>query len=214
MLTDYSTIALLVDRSGSMHSIAPDVVGSVKQFIGDQKKNSGKASLTVVQFDDKYEEVYSFKDLKEVDEDKFVKEYSPRGSTALLDAIARTTLTMEKRIETMDPKDRPKRVVVAIITDGMENSSKEFNITQIRDLIKRKEAAGWDFMFMGATLDAINVASSMGFSASKSASYNTSNFKSCMQSVSENVTRARLNKEVSITEAERVKLKEAQKQPV
>ena len=99
--TDFAALALVVDRSGSMHPIAADVKGSVKQFIGDQKKHEGRAALTVAQFDHKYEVVHNFKDLKEVDEDFFARQYSPRGSTALLDAIGRATLDMQKKLNSL-----------------------------------------------------------------------------------------------------------------
>lgn len=206
MDTNYTAMALVVDRSGSMHSMAADVKGSVKQFIGDQKKNEGKATLTVSQFDHSYEVIHNHKNIQEVDEDQFNKAYTPRGSTALLDAIGRATLDMQQEIDKMTVEDRPQRVIVAVITDGYENASSEFNIDQIKDMIKSKEAQGWDFMFMGASLDTIDIAKSMGFSASKSAFYDATNIKGCMGSINEQVTKARLNKEVNITEEERANM--------
>lgn len=200
---NYAALALIVDRSGSMQSVATDVRGSVQQFIGDQKKEAGKATLTVAQFDHQYEVVYNFKDIQEVDEKKFAQEYTPRGSTALLDAIGRTTLAMQKQLDSLSKEEQPKRVVVAIITDGFENASREFNMEQIKQMIKDKEAAGWDFMFMGATLDTVQVAKSMGFSADKSAYYEAGNFSSCMNSVNEKIKQARLNQEVKFSEQER-----------
>jgi len=202
MTMDYAALALLVDRSGSMHGIANDVVGSVKQFIDDQKK-TGKASLTVAQFDHQYEVIYDFKDINEVDADKFAKAYSPRGSTALLDAIGRTALEMQKKLDSMAEADRPKRVIVAVITDGLENASTEFNISQIKDLIQKKEAAGWDFMFMGATLNTIKIAEGFGFSSNKTAVYSTKTFDTCMKTVGEQINLARLGKEMQFTQTQR-----------
>jgi hypothetical protein len=186
-----------------MCSIANDVRGSVKQFIGDQKKINGKASLTVAQFDHAYEVVHDFKNIKEVDEEKFAKEYSPRGCTALLDAIGRTTLMMTQKLNSMPQEDRPNRVVVAVITDGEENASTEFNIGQIREMIKSKEAAGWDFMFLGATLDTIQVAKDMGFAENKAAIYATSNMDQACGVLSAQMTQARLGKEIDIKQNER-----------
>lgn len=206
MSTDYAALTLVVDRSGSMHSIATDVVGSVKQFIGDQKKKEGKAFLTVAQFDHTYEVIHDHKDIQEVDEEKFAKAYSPRGSTALLDAIGRSTLAMKARIDAMTLENRPKRVVIAVITDGYENSSKEYNLTQIQNMIKQHEALGWDFMFLGASLDTIKIAESMGFSACKSAAFDTSCFKNSMQVISNQVTNARVGKALEISQAEREEL--------
>ena len=206
MNTDYTALALVVDRSGSMHSVASDVKGSVKQFIGDQKKNPGKASLTVSQFDHEYEVIHNFKELSEVDEEAFANGYSPRGSTALLDAIGRATIEMAQKVQSMPEADQPKRVVVAIITDGLENASTDFTLEKIRDMIKEKEELGWDFIFMGATLDTIDIAKNMGFSPKRSAVYDASNVKTCMQSISDMITSARLNKEVEISQEERDRL--------
>ncbi len=206
MNTDYAALALIVDRSGSMHSIASDVRGSVKQFIGDQQKHNGRASLTVAQFDHQYEVVYDFKDIKDVDAEKFANAYSPRGSTALLDAIGRTTIALQKKLDGMPLADRPKRVVVAIITDGYENASTEFKLEQIKEMIKKNEALGWDFMFMGASLDTIEIAKNMGFSADKSAAYNTSNAGSCFDFLSQKATQARQGQKVDITPEERTNL--------
>jgi Mg-chelatase subunit ChlD len=211
MNTNYTALALVVDRSGSMHSIANDVKGSVKQFIEEQKKNSGKASLTLAQFDNWYEIVHDFKEIKDVAEDAFTKAYSPRGSTALLDAIGRTTLLLYKRLENMPPAERPNKVVVAIITDGQENASTEFTIEQIKEMITKHEALGWDFMFMGATLDTINVAKSMGFSADKSAVYNTESFESSMSCISKKMSDARHGKNIEISKTERENLEKSGK---
>lgn len=203
MNTDYTALALVVDRSGSMYNIADDVRGSVKQFIGEQKKINGKATLTVAQFDHSYEVIHDFKDIKEVDEEKFANEYDPRGATALLDAIGRTTLALTQRLDSMPEADKPKRVVVAVITDGEENASTQFTIEQIREMIKGKEASGWDFMFLGATLDTIQVAKNMGFTESKAAVYATSKMDQCMEMLSAQMTKARLGKEVDIKQEER-----------
>lgn len=206
MSSDYTSLALVIDRSGSMYSIASDVVGGVKKLIGDQKKADGKAVLTVAQFDHTYEVIHDFKNIREVDEEKFAKDYSPRGTTALLDAIGRTTLALEKKIMDMAPADRPKKVVVAVITDGLENSSKEFNITQIKEMIKRNEALGWDFMFMGATIDTIEIAKNFGFSPDKSAVYHTSNFEGSMKVMNEKFIQARNGQKMEISNEERKNL--------
>jgi Mg-chelatase subunit ChlD len=203
MNTNYAALALVVDRSGSMQNVVSDVKGSVKQFIGDQQKSNGRASLTVAQFDDRYEVVYDFKEIKDVDAEKFANEYSPRGATALLDAIGRTTLALKQKIASIPQTERPSRVVVAVITDGYENASKEFNLEQIKEMIKQNEALGWDFMFMGSTLDAIDVAKNIGFSGKKAAFFSSSCTDSCMQLINEKVTAARLGKEVKISEKER-----------
>lgn len=211
MNTNYAALALVVDRSGSMGPIATDVRGSVKQFISDQKAKEGDARLTVVQFDHAYEVVHNFTNVKEVNEQKFADEYSPRGSTALLDAIGRTTIELSQRLDGMAEADRPKRVVVAIITDGLENASKEFNLAQVKEMIQSKEAAGWDFMFLGATLDAVQVAKTMGFCEQKAAAYDPSNIKDSFDVINRNCALAREGKAVVIDEAQRNALSRQEK---
>lgn len=206
MSTDCAALALVVDRSGSMHSVVSDVIGGVKNFVGDQKKKEGKAFLTVAQFDHVYEVIHDFKNIQEVDEEKFAKEYCPRGSTALLDAIGRSTLALKQKIDSMPAEEKPKRVVVAVITDGLENASTEYNIEQIKSMIKQHEDLGWNFMFMGTTLDTIDVAKKMGFSVNKSAAYKPNNLKSSMEVISYQVSKVRTGQEVSISPEEREKL--------
>lgn len=201
--SDYTALALVVDRSGSMGSIANEVKGSVKQFVEDQQKKSGRASLTVAQFDHEYEVVHDFVDLTKVDATSFSNQYQPRGMTALLDAIGRTASTLKQKIEAMPEAERPKRVVVAVITDGLENSSKEYTLDKIKALVKQQEGFGWDFMFLGASLDAINVGTSYGFSSGKSACFSTSNFEGSMQVISDKASAARCNQPVAFSEKER-----------
>ncbi len=206
MSTVYTALALVVDRSGSMHNIQSDVKGYVKQLIRDQKKQEGKSSMTIAQFDDGYDVVHDFEDLTKIDEEKFANQYAPRGSTALLDAIGRTTLKLEQKLENMAEPDRPKRIVVAIVTDGVENSSKEFTLPQIKEMVKEKEALGWDFAFWGATLDTIKIAESMGFSSAKTAIYTSDNYENCMSSISAFTSRVRQNKKAEISTEERKEL--------
>lgn len=204
-----AAMALVVDRSGSMYGIASDVRGNVKKFISDQKKESGKAFLTVAQFDHEYKIVHPLRDIQEIDEEEFAKQYAPRGSTALLDAIGRSTLEMKEKIDDMTNENKPKRVVIAVITDGLENASKEYNLAKIKEMIKERESAGWDFLFLGATLDAIKVAEDMGFSSSKAAVYDTTKFESSMHVFHNQFAKARKNEKVEISDEERKNLVKA-----
>ncbi len=206
MRTDYTAIALVVDRSGSMQSVAEDTKGGIKQFIADQKKNNaGKASLTLVQFDHEYQILNSFSDLKEIDENAFANQYQPRGSTALLDAIGRTIIEMNAKIKKMAEAERPNRVVVAIITDGQENSSREFTtVDKVKKLIEENKT--WDFMFLGADLNAISVAQTCGFDVNKACHYNASNVSGAFSSIGQKVSDARNGQEVQFSSAERSEL--------
>lgn len=198
-----AALALVVDRSGSMYNIANDVKGSVRQFISEQKSMEGKASLRVAQFDHTYEVIHDVNDIHEVDEDAFARAYKPRGTTALLDAIGRTILEMKEKIDQAPEAEKPKRVCIAIITDGKENASKEYRHERIQEMVKEHEALGWDFLFMGASLDAIKVATLMGFDESKAASWDTSNMSCCMSSLGAKFSQARQNEDIKFTQEER-----------
>jgi Mg-chelatase subunit ChlD len=198
---NFTVGALVVDRSGSMWNIAEDVKGSVKQFINDQKKLDGKVHLRVDQFDHSYEVIHDLKDIQEINVDEFAKAYTPRGSTALLDAIGRATLSMQKSIEAMTEK--PNRVVVAIITDGEENSSTEFNLEKIKGMVKEKEAEGWDFLFLASDLKTIKIAKDMGFLKEKTAVFEASNVTSSINILNSKFTQARNNEDVNFKNEER-----------
>lgn len=204
--TDWTAIGLVIDRSGSMWSVAEDTKGGVKEFITSQKKQEGKAALTLVQFDHEYQVLKNFAELGSVDENEFLSQYQPRGSTALLDAIGRTIQEMGQKMAEMTPAERPARVIVTIVTDGQENASKEYTASKIKALVEEKRAAGWNFVFLGADLDSIQVAESYGFDRKQSAYYKGSNISSTLETVSEKVKDARNGQEVLFSTEERDKL--------
>jgi len=205
--TDYTAIALVVDRSGSMQNVIEDTKGGVKQFIAAQKQKEGKASFTLVQFDHEYQVLNDFVDLSKVDEEAFAKQYEPRGCTALLDAIGRTVIETSQKIDKMDQSKRPTRVIVAIVTDGQENASREFTIDKVKKLVEEKQASGWNFVFLGADLNAIPVAQSYGFKSTQAAYYCSSNISGAFCSIGKLVTDVRSgSKEASFSAEERAKL--------
>jgi len=204
--TDTAAIALIVDRSGSMSSVAEDTKGGIKQFITSQKQNPGKASFTLVQFDHEYEVLNNFSDLSKVDENAFAKQYEPRGCTALLDAIGRTVIDMSQKIEKMGQSEKPAQVIVAIVTDGQENASREFTVAKVKKLIEEKQALGWNFVFLGADLNAITVAQSYGFDAKQAAHYESSNISGALQSIGKQVSAARSGCKVSFSSDDRRQL--------
>lgn len=154
-----SEIVFVVDRSGSMSSIASDMRGGFDTFIKDQKKVPGNCLVTLTQFDDKYEVVYEGKPLETVP----ALELEPRGSTALLDAIGRTIDATGARLTKMNEADRPSRILFVITTDGHENASKEYNRARINQMIDHQRSKyAWDFVFLGANQDAIRTAEGIG----------------------------------------------------
>jgi hypothetical protein len=166
----YTHISVILDRTGSMEEIRDDTIGGFNAFLGEQKAQKGKATLTLVQFDsqDSYDVVHHFKPIKEVPE-LTRKTYVPRATTPLLDALGRGIYDLGKSLADMAKKDRPQKVVFAILTDGQENASHLFSKEQVLIMIKDKtEKEKWQFVFLSADLDAIAEAQDLGFQDSMS----------------------------------------------
>jgi hypothetical protein len=164
MQSDYTHISVILDRSGSMESIRDDIIGSFNAFVQEQKTEEGSATLTLVQFDTQnpYETVYDFTPIQFISAlDR--ETYVPRASTPLLDALGRGINALERAILNMKEAERPSRVVMVVITDGQENSSREFRKDQIVKMIKEKTVKNdWQFVFLSADLGAIGDALSYG----------------------------------------------------
>lgn len=190
MKTNHTDLTVVLDRSGSMHSVASDTIGGFNQFLRDQKKASGTATLTLNQFDDVFERVVDAKDIQLVP--ALTRDtYIPRGSTALLDAIGRSIHDTGKRLNDTPKADRPGKVVVVIMTDGYENASREFTRAQVNDMIAhQRDTYNWEFVFLGADQDAIAEATSLGISGHNAMSYmkNSAGTTSAFLSVSKNLT--------------------------
>jgi hypothetical protein len=170
---DYTHITVVLDRSGSMHSLKPDTMGGFNQFLDDQQKMDGKGTFTMVQFADTYriqDDMAPLENAKALTEET----YDPSGpSTSLLDAIGRTINHVESKLKGME--EGPDKVLFVIITDGQENSSKEFKRDHIMEMIKRHEDENdWDFVFIGANQDAIQEGGSMGVRATNAYTYDAS----------------------------------------
>lgn len=160
MKKDYTHLSVILDRSGSMESIRDDVIGGFNAFLRQQQVTEGSATLTLVQFDTQnpYEVVHTFKLVQAVP--PLTREtYAPRASTPLLDAIGHGIKDLEQQIVAMKAENRPEHVVVVIITDGMENASREFSAERVRAMIAEKqELAGWKFVYLSADINAVDQA--------------------------------------------------------
>jgi uncharacterized protein YegL len=168
MKSDLTDIILVVDRSGSMQDIRTDAEGGVNAFIENQAKESGEALLTLVQFDTEYEFLHTGVPIKNVTKYNLV----PRGSTALLDAVGRAINETGERIAKLDEAYRPGLVVFVVMTDGLENSSREFSKSKIKEMIRhQQDNYGWQFTFLGADQDAFAEANAMGIDAAGAANF-------------------------------------------
>jgi hypothetical protein len=173
MKQDYTHITVILDRTGSMQSIRDDTIGGFNTFLEQQKAEPGIATLTLVQFDtqDPYEVIHKFKPIQEVP--ALTREtFVPRASTPLLDALGRGINDLEASVGQLKEEDRPARVVMVIVTDGQENSSREFRKDQIEKMVKEKrEKHTWQFVFLSADLAAIEDAKAVGMDAAAMLAY-------------------------------------------
>ena len=175
-MKDMTLINFILDRSGSMSSFGPEVVSMFNNFLEEQKSGPDYAELSLIQFDDKYEENYIKKPIKDCQPLIYGESYFPRGWTALYDAIGRTIKKVVAEIDRLQDEDRPIRVLFVILTDGFENCSTEFrdNKTIMGMIDYQKEEYNWDFIFMGAGIDAIEQGKKFGLGSNKCASFHKS----------------------------------------
>ena len=174
MKENLTEVVFIVDMSGSMQPFTQDTIGGYNNLLNDQKKIEGEANITTVFFDSEYILVHdrvNIKDVKPITE----KEYYPRGTTALLDAVSKTLRDVGKKLADMDEDDRPSSVIVTIITDGYENASKEYTWKQIQDMIKeQREKYNWIFTFLGANIDVEKVSEGLGVDSKLAKKYSAS----------------------------------------
>ena len=165
-----SELVFILDRSGSMGGLESDTIGGFNSMLAKQKKEEGEANVTTVLFDDQVEIVHDRFPIAAVkpltDDDYFV-----RGSTALLDAVGSTVKKIEN-VQKRLPEDlKAEKVIFVITTDGQENSSSEYTVKMVRRMIKEHQKQGWQFIFMGANMDAVTEAQNLGISGKHAVSY-------------------------------------------
>ena len=155
-------IIFILDRSGSMGGLESDVIGGFNSMLKTQQSKEGNAIVTTVLFDDRYELLHDRIPLKGV-QPLTKEEYYVRGSTALLDAVGMTIDKISNAHQHTAADECAEKTLVIINTDGLENASRHYSTDRIREMIARqKEAFGWDFIFLGANMDAVETAKHMG----------------------------------------------------
>jgi uncharacterized protein YegL len=161
MNRNVTEIIFLLDRSGSMAGLESDTIGGFSAFIEKQCQLDGETILTTVLFDNQYEILWNGIDANNVRLTD--KDYYVRGCTALLDAVGRTILDVGYRLSKISERQGTDNVIFVITTDGMENASREFTYKKVKELIKhQQEKYGWEFIFMGANIDAEKEADCIG----------------------------------------------------
>lgn len=173
MNNNLTEIIFLLDRSGSMAGLESDTIGGFNGFIEKQRKLEGKTIVTTVLFDEQYEILWNGIDAKEVRLSE--KDYFVRGCTALLDAVGKTILDVGYRLSNIVEEEKPSKVIFVITTDGYENSSREFTYKKVKELIQhQQEKYQWEFIFLGANIDAEKEADSLGIAIENAYSFEAS----------------------------------------
>lgn len=198
---DHRHISIILDRSGSMERVKEDTEGGLRAFLREQHEVQARTTVSLYQFDDRYEVVYENKPLADVPDFTL----HPRGTTALLDAIGRTITRLGDDLADLDEARRPGEVVVVILTDGLENASSDFSRSRIREMIThQQEKYRWVFVFLGADQDAFAAAGGMGIGPGNALNYTSRNTRESFRSASSMLRRARANGgDYSFTQQER-----------
>ncbi len=170
MNTELTELVFILDRSGSMGGLESDTIGGFNEMIAKQKKQGSKVNVTTLLFDD---EVYIIHDRfpVEIIEPLTEKEYFVRGCTALLDAVGTAIEKMDNIQKHLPEEHRAGKVIFVITTDGLENSSERYTQEQIRRKIEAKKECGWEFLFLGANIDAGKEAEKIGIARNRSVTY-------------------------------------------
>lgn len=216
---DYTHVAFLLDRSGSMQSVAEQTVSGINEFLREQREQTGACTFTLVQFDDEdpQEVVYDMQPIAEA-APLTAATFIPRGSTPLLDAMGMLIESTGARLAAMDEPDRPGAVILVIMTDGMENASRRFSSDQVFEMIRhQREVYQWQVMFLGANQDAIAQAGRLGVDPGASLTYaaNDDGVRHAMASSSHHVAHFRRRAahgavaEVAFTDEDRAEQAEA-----
>jgi len=188
MNVNKTKVVLILDRSGSMYDCVEDTVGGVKSFIDEQKKLPGEVEFSLVSFNTTMNTVYDSIPINQVGDFEFI----PSGGTALLDAVGTVIDSVGEKLANTKEEDRPGAVVIMIVTDGEENSSKEYKLDGIQSKIKhQQDVYKWQFSFLGADQDAFQAGFSMGLNSGDIANYSKGVTQAAFTSMSGKLGRIR-----------------------
>lgn len=173
MKTDLTEIVFILDRSGSMQHLQSDTIGGYNSFLKAQKEAEGEAQVTTILFDDKYEILHNGAAIMDV-APITGKEYFARGMTAMLDAVGKTITDVGIRLNNTPGDEKPAKVIFVITTDGLENASVEFSYDDVKRMIThQQEKYSWEFIFLGANIDAVKAAKEIGIRADRASNYDS-----------------------------------------
>ena len=193
MKKNLTEIVFILDRSGSMAGLEDDTIGGFNAMIEKQRKEAGDALVSTVLFDHETEVIHDRVDIRRI-EPITRKEYYVRGSTALLDAVGGAIHHIGNVHKYAREEDRPEKTLFVITTDGMENASHKYSYARLKAMIERqKEKHGWEFLFLGANIDAAREAARFGIGADRAANYHADSKGTNViyETVSEAITQVR-----------------------
>jgi hypothetical protein len=199
---DYTAVMLVVDRSGSMHKINQAAQDAINEFIDSQRAAEGRRTIRIAQFDDIYESVCVSTDAADV----APFELKPRGMTALLDAMGYALTEFGKELAAMPEDERPGTVVFAVMTDGFENASAEFDWDWIKEHVQRQQNEfGWKVLYLGANQDAFVVGEQLGVPRGQTMTYAATDHgtRSMVNTMTSYVAAAAAGEAVDFTDAQR-----------
>lgn len=173
MMKNLTELVFILDRSGSMSGLEADTIGGFNSMIEKQKNAEGEALISTVLFDNTSEVIHdrvSVQSIKPMTRD----DYTVRGCTALLDAIGGAIHHIENVHKYARNEDVPEHTLFVITTDGMENASRRYDSEKVKKMIERqKEKCGWEFLFLGANIDAVETAKHFGISEDRAVNYHS-----------------------------------------
>lgn len=171
-MKNLTEVVFILDRSGSMEGLEADTIGGFNSMLAKQKKTEGEVLVSTVLFDHETEVLHDRVPLSEV-KNMTSEEYWTRGSTALLDAVGSSIRHIKNVHKYAREEDRPDKTLFVITTDGMENSSHHFDYNEVKKLVEAQKESGWEFIFLGANIDAIGTASHLGIDADRAVNYHS-----------------------------------------
>lgn len=163
-------LVFILDRSGSMGGLESDTIGGFNGMLQKQKKEESDANVTTVLFDDQIDIIHDRFPL-DVVKPLTAADYYVRGCTALLDAVGSTVKKMENIQNRLPEEMKAEKVIFIITTDGQENSSQEYSVNMLKKMIEKNQEKGWQFLFLGANMDAVEEAEKIGIRRTHAASY-------------------------------------------
>lgn len=206
MRKNLTELVFILDRSGSMAGLELDTIGGFNSMIAKQKREAGEAVISTVLFDNSSEVIHDRVDIQKI-EPMTEKQYYVRGCTALLDAIGGAIHHIGNVHKYARDEDRPEHTLFIITTDGMENASHKYSSDRVKQMIERQKAKyGWEFLFLGANIDAVETAGNFGIDADRAVNYHCDSEGTALnyEVLSEAICSVRCSRPLAVTWKERI----------